>query len=238
MKKRIWELDSFRGLCVLGMVAVHLVYDVVDLYRLIPWEYPPLFAFVKNWGGVLFLLISGISATLGSRSVRRGLIVFGCGMVVTAVTVGMYLLKLAGAGIIIYFGVLQCLGVCMILWGLLRKCPTWLLALLSAALIAAGLYLRGVHLVDFPWLVPLGFTFEGFASSDYFPLLPYLGFFLMGSVLGRTVYAKKQTLFPKVNPENGLIRFLNFFGKHSLIIYMVHQPVLSGLVGLIAMLAT
>ena len=36
--KRIWELDAFRGLCVLGMVIVHLVFDVVYLYRLVDWE--------------------------------------------------------------------------------------------------------------------------------------------------------------------------------------------------------
>ena len=111
MKKRIWELDAFRGICVLGMVAVHFVYDLVDLYGIIPWEYPEWFSFVKKWGGLLFLLISGISATLGSRSVRRGLLVFLFGMVITGVTYGMYRFNLAGKGIIIYFGVLQCLGI-------------------------------------------------------------------------------------------------------------------------------
>lgn len=230
MKKRIWELDAFRGICILGMVAVHLVYDLVDLYRLIDWEYPALFAFVKDWGGVLFLLISGISATLGSRSVRRGLMVLGCGMLVTAVTAGMYLLRFAGEGIIIWFGVLQCLGVCMILWALFKKCPTWVLAVTGCVLAAAGLYLRNVTLVDFPWLIPFGFTYQGFASSDYFPLLPNLGFFLLGAVLGRTVYAKKESLFPRVSPKNPIVRFLNFFGKHSLLIYMLHQPVLTCLV--------
>lgn len=236
MKQRIWELDAFRGLCVLGMVAVHLVYDVVDLYRLVNWQYPALFSFVKDWGGVLFLLISGISATLGSRSLKRGMLVFGCGMAVTAVTVGMYLLNLAGMGIIIYFGVLQCLGVCMMLWTLCKKLPTWALAVLGIAMVAAGLYLRGRALVDFPWLIPLGVTPRNFASSDYFPLLPNLGFFLLGAVLGRIVYRRKESLLPQVGEGNPLRRLLCFFGKHSLLIYMLHQPVLSGIVGLIAML--
>lgn len=236
MKQRIWELDAFRGLCVLGMVAVHLVYDVVDLYRLVNWQYPALFSFVKDWGGVLFLLISGISATLGSRSLKRGMLVFGCGMAVTAVTVGMYLLNLAGMGIIIYFGVLQCLGVCMMLWTMCKKLPTWALAVLGIAMVAAGLYLRGRALVDFPWLIPFGVTPRNFASSDYFPLLPNLGFFLLGAVLGRTVYRRKESLLPQVGEGNPLRRLLCFFGKHSLLIYMLHQPVLSGIVGLIAML--
>ena len=60
MKKRIWELDAFRGLCIIGMVIVHLVYDLVDLYGIAEWQYPEWFAFVKDWGGLLFLILSGI----------------------------------------------------------------------------------------------------------------------------------------------------------------------------------
>ena len=236
MKHRIWELDAFRGLCVLGMVAVHLIFDAAVLYRLIPVELPPVFTFVQLWGGVLFLVISGISATLGSRSIRRGLIVLGCGATIFIVTLAMYLLGFAGKGMIIWFGVLQCLGVCMILWAVFKKLPTWLLAVLSVGMIAAGLYLRSVILVDFPWLVWLGFLYPGFVSADYFPLLPHLGFFLLGAVLGRTVYAGKRSLLPNVNEKNPLIRFLTGCGKLSLPIYMLHQPVITGIVWLIAIL--
>ncbi len=228
MKKRIWELDAFRGLCILGMVLVHLVYDLVELYRVIDWQYPQWFSFVKDWGGVLFLLVSGISATLGRHSVKRGTLVFLCGMICTAVTWGMYRLGMAGKGIIIYFGVLHCLGCCMLLWAGLRKLPTWALAALGGVLIALGLWLRG-QVFAFPWLIPLGFLCKGFASSDYFPLLLNLGFFLIGSVLGRTVYAKKETLLPRVNEKNPAIRFLTACGRQSLWIYLLHQPVLSGL---------
>ena len=109
MKKRVWELDAFRGLCVLGMVAVHLVFDLVVMYRLLPITLPPLFNFIQLWGGVLFFVISGISATLGSRSFRRGLTVLAAGGAVSAVTLGMYLLNFADRSILIYFGVLHCL---------------------------------------------------------------------------------------------------------------------------------
>ena len=95
MKKRIWELDALRGICVMGMVLVHLMYDLAVMYRVISWDLPEWFLLVQNWGGVLFLLISGISATLGRRSFRRGVIVFGCGLLITAVTTAMYLLRMA-----------------------------------------------------------------------------------------------------------------------------------------------
>ena len=235
MKKRIWELDALRGLCILGMVIVHFVYDLVELYALVPMAYPEWFAFVKDWGGVLFLLLSGTCATLGSGHTRRGLLVFACGMVCTAVTLGMYLLGFSGKEIIIYFGVLHCLGVCMLLWGGFRKLPTWALGVLGAALTAAGLWLR-TRYVSFPWLIVLGFVPDWFASSDYFPLLPNLGFFLLGAVLGKTVYRQKTTRLPKVNAESPALRFLTLCGRHSLGIYLLHQPILAGIMTLAAMI--
>lgn len=225
MKKRIWELDVFRGICILGVVAVHFVYDLVELFGIIQWEYPPLFSFIKSWGGVLFVLLSGVCATLGSRSARRGAIVFGCGMLITAVTYGMYRFGF-DRSILIYFGVLHCLGACMLLWSLFRKCPTWALAVLGAGMVAAGLWLRGVR-VDFPWLIPLGLLPQEFLTSDYFPLLPNLGFFLLGSVVGRTVYRSRTSLWPQADTSNVFIRFFSFCGRQSLPIYLLHQPVLA-----------
>lgn len=235
MKKRIWELDALRGLCILGMVVVHVIYDLVELYGLIEWEYPPLFTFVQQWGGVLFLLISGICVTLGSRCIRRGLLVFACGLVVSGVTYGMYHFGFATKSLIIYFGVLHCLGMCMLLWPVFRKLPHWALALVGIALVAGGFYVRSLPWVDTHYLMPLGIPWKGFASSDYFPLLPYLGFFLLGSALGKSVYRNKETLLPRVNTKNFLIRFFLLCGKHSLWIYLLHQPILSGIFYLITM---
>lgn len=235
MKRRIWELDAFRGICILGMVAIHLVYDLVELYRIIDWQYPAWFSLVKDWGGVLFLLISGISATLGSRSVRRGVTVFLCGMLCTGVTYGMYRFGMAGKSILIYFGVLHCLGCCMILWRLWRKLPTPALALAGLALVAWGLWLR-TELFDFTWGMFLGYRYPGFASSDYFPLILNFGFFLLGAVLGRTVYGKKETLLPNINENKGLLPFFRLCGKHSLWIYLLHQPIVSAVCMVLAAL--
>lgn len=234
-KNRIWELDAFRGLCVIGMVIVHFVFDLVTLFGLVDWAYNSVFTFIMNWGGILFLLISGICATLGTRSVRRGLIVFGCGMLVTAVTAGMYLLGMAHPIIIIYFGVLHCLGVCMMLWCFFKKLPTWALGVLGGILVIAGFWIRDLW-VEFPYLIWLGLTTPTFATSDYFPLLPNLGFFLLGAVIGRTLYRRKETLLPKGNVKNPIIRFCTACGRHSLMIYLVHQPVLSLVIMLLAKL--
>lgn len=229
MKKRIWELDAARGICILGMVLVHILYDLNNM-KLIALADSQLFAAVSEWGGVVFFLISGICVTLGSRPVRRGLLVIFCGMIVSAVTVGMYLLGMASYKLIIYFGVLHCLGVCMLLWKLLRKLPFWLLSLCAAALIVGGLLIPPHQGFDTGyWLMPIGFPPHGFATSDYFPLLPFLGFFLAGAVLGKLLYRRKESRFPKVRQENILVRFLCGIGRQSLVIYMLHQPVITGI---------
>ena len=226
-RQRIWEIDALRGLCIPGMILIHLIYDVVDLYGFLHWPYPAWYSLFKNNYGAVFLLISGISVTLGRRSIRRGLQVFGCGMIVTAVTVGMYLTGMAGKGIVIYFGVLHCLGVCMMLWPALCGWKPWALAAVGAVLVLAGWWLRSVVLEAPVWLLPLGFRFPGFSSSDYFPLMPNLGYFLLGAVLGKTVYAEKQTRLPNVDTNAPPVRFFCWCGRHCLTIYLLHQPVLA-----------
>lgn len=230
MKNRIWELDALRGICILGMVAVHLGYDLGNLYGL---TYPKSFYFVQNWGGVLFLLISGICVTLGRRHLKRGLTVFACGMLCTSVTAGMVALGLADKGLTIYFGILHCLGLCMLLWPTFRRLPAWALAVTGGILAAAGAYLNACVTVDFPWLVGLGIVYPGFASSDYFPLLPNLGYFLIGAALGRSVYHTQVSRFPNVDPDTPVLRFLRCCGRCSLPIYLLHQPVITAILALI-----
>lgn len=226
MKQRIWEIDALRGICILGMVIVHLLYDLIYVFSLIRLD-AQWFTFLLNWGGVLFFLISGISATLGSRSVRRGLIVFGCGLVLTAVTGSMYLLGYAGKSMIISFGVLHCLGVCMILWPIFRRAPAWVLGILSIGAIALGMWMKTWPPVDYPYLMPLGVLYRGFATVDYFPVFPNLGYFLLGAAAGKLLYRNKTSLLPNVNSRMPLLAFLQLCGKLSLPIYMLHQPVLT-----------
>ena len=231
-KNRIWELDALRGLCILGMIALHFLFDLTGLFGIIHWEFPGWLRFIMDWGGVVFFLISGICATLGTHCVRRGLIVLGCGLVVSAVTAGMYLLGMAADAIIIWFGVLHCLGVCMILWFFFRRLPTPALGVLAALFIALGLWFRGIT-VESRWLFWLGLLYDGFATSDYFPLLPFLGFFLAGAALGRLLYRERRTLLPAVNAGGPVLRVLQWTGRWSLPIYMLHQPILTGLIYLI-----
>ena len=227
-KQRIWELDAFRGLFVLAMVAVHLVYNLQSFFNLPFLAESRVYHFIADGGGVLFFLLCGICVTLGSRPVRRGLIVFGCGVLIWAVTMAMYLLDMADKSFVIWFGVLHCLGSCMLLWPALRKLPWWALLIGAVVLIPAGLILNRMRFGTGMWLVFLGFMPAGFGSSDYFPLLPFFGFFLIGAVLGKTLYKHKKTRFPRISAENPVIRVFCRIGRLSLWIYILHQPLLLG----------
>ena len=83
------------------------------------------------------------------------------------------------------------------------------------------------HSVTAPvsWLFPLGFVPRSFYSADYYPPLPWIFCFFLGARLGGVVDWKKH--------DRPLPEALCLPGRHSLLLYLLHQPVLYGLVWLI-----
>lgn len=214
--KRIWELDALRGVGIWLVVALHLLYDLSA-----PILLHPVVDAIRRAVGIFFVVLSGLCVTLGRRSIRRGLVVFGCAMGITLVTA---LLDGWGVTDTIRFGVLHLLGVCMILWPVFRKLPIWALAVLGTVLILLGKWFGGLQ-VETPWLFPLGLRTATFSSGDYFPLCPHLGWFLLGAVLGRTLYQEKKSLLPQRSGEEPM-GFFRWCGRQCLLIYLAHQPVL------------
>ena len=229
-RERIWELDALRGFCIVCVIFVHFMFDLVYFLGK-QVDFPPLYTFIQQYGGAIFVVLSGCCATLGSRSFRRGVLVFGCGMLITLVTFGMYRMGMAASDVVVKFGVLHLLGVCMMLYPLLKKLPTTALSVLAAAIVAIGYAIQGMRF-SVRWLFPLGFVYPGVTSSDFFPLLPQLGWFLLGIVIGRTLYHEKRTLLPGTAQDFFLFRFFQWCGRQSLWIYLLHQPVVYGLIEL------
>ena len=109
------------------------------------------------------------------------------------------------------------------------------LAAVGVVLVVTGYLILGT-VVEAKFLFPFGFVYEGFTSSDFFPILPHLGWYMLGTVLGRTVYADKKTRLPGTFRESAIARFFCWCGRQSLFIYLLHQPVVYGLLELIAAL--
>jgi len=225
MKQRIWELDAFRGFCLFLMFYCHIVYDLTMLFNITTVNDGGLFEWTTNYTGIIFITLSGICATLGKRPVKRGLTVFGGGMLVTIATYLLWRVGFANKGLLIYFGVLHCIGVCMILWSLFRKLPFWVLIPLGLAIVFSKELVQGIHM-DTYLLLPFGIYPPYFATSDYFPLLPCLGYFLIGGGIGQLLYKNKKSLLPE--PKFFPFNTLCFMGRHSLFIYLIHQPIIAG----------
>lgn len=242
MKKRIDILDLWRTVAIVCMAAYHLLYDLA-IFGFLGWGAmfsPGLNAF-ERFICCSFILLSGISSRFSRSNVRRGLITFGCALLVS----------LAGyvTGEPIWFGILHFLGCAMLLYGLLGKfferVPKIAAPILWLALFFLTKYWTDNTLVGVGFLFPLGFRAANFVSADYFPLFPWFFLFLLGAWAGGALLELRDTgglKFLGLKPRETARRVfdlrvpkaLTWPGRHSLVIYMLHQPILYGLVWLIA----
>lgn len=235
--KRILLLDELRGFAIVCMVIHHAFYNAGFMLGL-EWGYR-IFNFLCFFQPIfwaIFIVTSGICSRLSRNTVRRGAIVLAGGIAVTIVTaVIMPLMGISGAEI--YFGILSCLGCCMIITGLLmpliNRCNEKIGMLVSLILFTATysisrhtLLFGLIRLPDFlyqnDFLCPLGFYSSTFESADYFSIIPWLFMFLFGAFLGK--YAKNGTLPQTMYKSRSVL--LQKIGKNSLWIYLLHQPVL------------
>lgn len=230
-------LDTVRGVCILSMVAYHGMYDLVDIFGLPSAWYTGLPGYI--WQQSIcwtFILLSGMCWQLSRHHVKRGLLLVGCGAAISLIT------WLAMPSQRILYGVLNLLGLSALLLipldKLFRKIPAWaglggalLLFALTKNVSRGSLGFEGLVLCQLPsWLYATdllavaGFPSPGFWSTDYFPLLPWFFLFCAGYFLWRLLSQSERA---KERLASG-VRPLSFLGRHSLIIYLAHQPVLMG----------
>lgn len=226
MKQRIDLLDLWRSLAILLMLVYHLLYDLA-LFGVISWGqlFSPGLNAMQQFICCSFILLAGASARFSRSNLRHGLTVLAAAVLVE-------LGALVG-GQQIRFGVLMLLGWSMVIYHLagkhLEKLPGALLAAGSALLYVVSDRWTDSIAVSCRWLYPLGLRYPGFSSADYFPLLPWLFLFLIGTALGGWCLQHRDS--PLLSTP--LPRPLTLPGRHSLLIYIIHQPVLYGLCWLV-----
>lgn len=221
MKHRVALLDLWRFAALCLMLAYHLLWDL-EHFGAVPEgiSTQPWALVLRYVCGGSFILISGAVVRYSHDPARRGLSVFAAGLLVSAAT--------ALLGLQVYFGVLHLLGVCMLLYALpgLRRVirPGPSVAVVCLALFALTALLTYRVKVDITWIYPLGLRQEGFYSADYWPLLPWGFLFALGAWLGPKLERLRQPCLP---------RAAAFLARHSLAVYLLHQPLLYGLCWLI-----
>lgn len=215
MKKRIWEIDFLRGIAIILMAIFHLAFDLKEFYSL-GFDFPNAFwTGLQILVGTMFSTLSGISRSFTRSSLKQGLVTFGYGMFLSAVT------YFVSPEIYIKFGILHFLGMSMIIYHFMQKIDTRFLLPLGGLIVAAGNIFKKVT-VSTTLLFPFGLMDKNFASLDYYPLLPWFGVFLAGVFIGRVIYKEKKSLF-KFEIRND---FLSLLGRHSLSVYLTHQPMI------------
>ena len=229
---RVHIIDVLRGGAIIAMVGYHLV---VDLYTqgVIPREalYNPWLNTLQEIIACTFILSSGVSCRFSRNNFRRGLVMLAAAAVVSLVS------YIFSPKLFIVYGVLHFLATAAILWALIGRfvdrLPEFAVpAVCLPAAIFTGLFVAS-RTFDVRGLWILGIRHPEFTSGDYFPLMPYFFVYLIGTWAGKYI---AEGRFPawfydlKFKP-------LEFIGKHTIWIYLIHQPICMGIVMLIKALA-
>lgn len=240
-RPRYGLIDTLRGFAIFCVIVYHFIYDLVHFYSMdFPW-FESLGAYLVQQGGAfLFVFISGAMLLCAKKPLQNGLLLIGYGLMITLAT---YFYSPAN---IIVFGILSLLGWAAIISVLARpvleKIPVKLGLALSLFLffltheMAEGrLSLLKVHVYDLPlswydghFLFPLGFPHASFASADYFPILPWIFAYWMGYYFWQLLdedFRQKYLLTE--------ISTFSFMGRHSLLLYLIHQPIILAVISFI-----
>jgi len=222
MTKRLWEIDFLRGVAILLMILFHLIVDLSEFYGYLFVYAQGLLYYAGKLSVVLFLLLAGLSTRFSRRPLRHGLQILGWGIVVTLVT------YIYNPTVYVRFGILHLIGSGLILSYGIRHFDQWLRIILALLLMAGGRVAEQTATAQV-WLLPLGVVPAAFASLDYYPLLPWAGVILLGAWAGEYLYPVPRSLLKK-EPKANLFTYM---GRHSLSIYLLHQPLLLALLRLI-----
>jgi uncharacterized membrane protein len=239
--KRFIEIDLLRGFAITIMVFGHILWDL-DFYGLFPLD-RELYSIFSKTAPPLFFLLVGMCIIIGLKKkefkdideenkyykhlVIRGLKIIGLGMILTMVT--MIFLPTRP----ILFGVLHCIGLSIVLSVPFLKYRNYNV-LFSVSFISAG-FLIGLQTINNPTLFHLIIGLRQADiwkyTIDYFPLFPWFGICLLGIVIGDWLYCGERRIFripdlSKYRPA----KMFSWIGKHSLGIYLMHQPVIAGVI--------
>jgi uncharacterized membrane protein len=228
---RFPEIDAARGIAILMMIVFHTVFDL-NFFMIAPVNVA-----TGLWRGFamatasLFLLVVGISLVvsharsatklsgfaLTKKFLLRGAGIFALGLLVTLAT-WLYLHE----GFII-FGILHLIGVSVMLSPIFFRFGKYNV-LPGLFCIVGGFFIGNVH--GPLWLLPLGIQPASFTSVDYTPLIPWFGAVLVGMGVGEFLYSGGIRRFEIPHLPDRLVQPLSFLGRYSLVMYLVHQPVI------------
>lgn len=231
---RIRFIDALRGAAIVSMILFHLAYDLKFIYeQRLDWFAPPLQDIWRSSISWTFLALAGITSTLSRNNFYRAERYLACALGVFSVT------SLFQFDRPITFGIIFCMGATTLLYALLEKLQLQPRGVF-AALVLWALFIASLNVSQktfgigpYTWTIPnswyennylswLGFPGPNFSSGDYYPLIPYSFAYLTFAALADS---KPGKAFLSAVRNIGF-KPLEVVGKHPLILYMAHQPVM------------
>jgi uncharacterized membrane protein len=234
---RFWEVDTARGVAIIMMIVYHTTYDLDTFGGYHIQSTAGYWALFADITAGLFLFLVGVSLAISrartslrgwrlfGKYLARGLRILAYGVVLTVVFLAL------GMGVVA-FGILHLIGISIILaYPFLRLRFTNLV--LGTLIFFAGQYIlaQGLDSQSF-WLLPFGIVPEGVIMPDYRPLLPWFGIVLIGLFFGNVVYGDGRRPAVLEDKAPMLAKPLLPPGRNSLLIYLIHQPIIIALLAL------
>lgn len=228
--RRIEAVDSLRGLAILAMIGYHFAFDL-RAFGVIAADFESDPVWLATRGAIVttFLALVGASLVLAaragvpaSRQFARIAVIAACALAISGVSYLVY------PRTWIYFGILHCIAVAALLARPLVRRPA-LAAAIGVAILLAGMTLAHPAF-DARALSWIGFGTVKPPTEDYVPLFPWLGVVLLGVAAGDRLARRDFSTITALARAPAWIRFL---GRHSLLVYMAHQPLLIGALWLV-----
>lgn len=240
---RINIIDEVRGALIILVVVYHILYDSAVIFKVKElWAAYRTAHILQPFLPFMFILISGIAFKLSRDNIKRGLFL---GVVALAVTAATWLIV---PQYIVIFGILHFLALMHILCGIVQRfvkeipAKAWIVICALCAVLFVLTYniqlgyigIEGLFTAPLPdalyqsnALMVFGFHTIDFVSADYNPILPWIFLFVIGIFIGKYIQKLPESL------KKPHIRPLAFIGRHTLIIYIAHQPIIYGVLWLI-----
>jgi uncharacterized membrane protein len=225
-QQRLLMIDGLRGVAIVMMVVFHFCFDLsyfglagFDFYHDSFWLHARTLILSS------FLFLVGVSLVLATR---RGLVLKRylrrLGYLVAAALLVSVSTRWMFADRFVFFGVLHFIALASVL-GLLFVRAGWANLILGIAVIIVANHYQS------PWFDETGRRWIGLMThkpptEDYVPLLPWFGVVMLGLFAGPAI----QRLASRLQPHCAVapVEWLAFAGRHSLLIYLLHQPLLLG----------
>jgi len=228
-KRRLLVIDAARGAAIAGVVLFHFIWDLEFTGIISGVAFHPLWlAFGRLLAGS-FMFLAGLSLVLAhgvqfrTRTYfRRLAIIVGAALAITIVTL------LAFPSAFVYFGILHSIAVASLIGVVFLKMPTFA-SLLTGLVMLALPWFISLPAFDPRWMAWIGFSVNPPHSNDFVPVFPWAGLTLLGIAFAKTVDFGK-TMLASAGTDRLFLLWLGWLGRHSLLIYLLHQPIMLAII--------